>query len=155
MDGRAEPVITWPAPALILSNAGKGAAHTGFDRAFADLVSTARTFGLAAFAQRNAYTCGALGWFVSRLANEGLVGLAAANTHAMITVPGVTKPVYGTNPLAFAAPVGARPPAGPRPGLQRDRLRQHPQGDAGRPRPAARLGDRCRGPADHRARPPR
>jgi len=110
IDGAAVPVITRPAPAIILSDARNGAAHTGFDRAFGDLVSTARQFGLALFLQKNAYTCGALGPFVARLAEVGLVGLAATNGPALLAGSGGTRPVFCTNPLAFAAPVKDGPP---------------------------------------------
>jgi (2R)-3-sulfolactate dehydrogenase (NADP+) len=110
IDGKAQPVLTRPAPALILSDAQGGAAHPGFDLALDDLVVTASTFGLAAFVQRNAFTCGALGPFVARLAEEGLVGLAATNGPALMAGSGGTKPVFCTNPLAFAAPVADGPP---------------------------------------------
>ncbi|MBS3651220.1 Ldh family oxidoreductase [Pseudaminobacter sp. 19-2017] len=110
IDGAADAVITRPAPAIILSDARKGAAHPGFDRAFDDLVSTARSFGLAMFVQKNAYTCGALGPFAARLAEAGLVGMAATNGPALLAGSGGTRPVYCTNPLAFAAPVADGPP---------------------------------------------
>jgi (2R)-3-sulfolactate dehydrogenase (NADP+) len=110
IDGTAVPVITRPAPAIILCDACKGAAHTGFDRAFDDLVATARNFGLALFLQNNAYTCGALGPFAARLAEAGLVGLAATNGPALLAGSGGTRPVFCTNPLAFAAPVEDGPP---------------------------------------------
>ena len=110
IDGRATPLLTRPAPALILSDAQGGAAHPGYDLAFDDLVSTAKTYGMAAFAQRNSFTCGALGPFVSRLADEGLVGLAATNGPPVLAGSGATKPVFCTNPLAFAAPVAGGPP---------------------------------------------
>ncbi len=110
IDGKAEPVITRPAPAIILSDAAGGIAHLGFDRAFEDFVTTAHSFGLAAFVQRNAFTCGALGFFAGRLAEKGLVAFAATNGPAIVAPEGATKPVYCTNPLAFAAPrAGAAP----------------------------------------------
>ncbi|HHZ11073.1 MAG TPA: Ldh family oxidoreductase [Rhizobiales bacterium] len=104
IDGRATPAITRPLPAIFHSDAMGGAAHTGFDRVFDDLVAAARTLGVAVFAQRNAYTCGALGYFAGRLAGRGLVALAATNGPALIAPAGAAKPVYCTNPLAFAAP---------------------------------------------------
>lgn len=110
IDGTAMPTLTRPAPAIILSDANKGAAHTGFERAFDDLVATARGFGLALFAQRNAYTCGALGPFAARLAEAGLVGFAATNGPALLAGSGGTRPVFCTNPLAFAAPAAGGPP---------------------------------------------
>ena len=108
--GGAEPILTRPAPAMILSDACGGIAHAGFDRAFADLVATARTYGVALFSQKNAFTCGALGYFAGRLAQEGLVAFAATNGPAIIAPQGATRPVYCTNPLAFAAPRADGPP---------------------------------------------
>lgn len=108
--GKAEPLIARPAPAVILSDAAGGIAHLGFDRAFEDVVGTAHSFGLAAFVQKNAFTCGALGFFAGRLAERGLVAFAATNGPAIVAPQGATRPVYCTNPLAFAAPrAGAAP----------------------------------------------
>ena len=104
IDGAATPLISRPAPAVILSDAGGGTAHLGFDMAFEDLVAVAETFGVAIFSQKNAYTAGALGYFAGRLAERGLVGLAAANGPALLAGSGTTKPVFCTNPIAFAAP---------------------------------------------------
>lgn len=110
IDGKAEPVITRPALAAYLSDARKGAAHTGFDWTLDDLVKAARLFGIALFAQKNSYTCGALGWFTGRLAERGLVALAATNGPALLAGAGSTRPVYCTNPISFAAPVAGAPP---------------------------------------------
>ena len=110
IDGQALPEITRPAGAIILSNANGGAAHPGFDRAFDDLVDMAQKFGVAIFSQKNAYTCGALGYFAGRLAERGLVAIAATNGPALVAGAGGTKPVYCTNPLAFAAPAAGGPP---------------------------------------------
>jgi (2R)-3-sulfolactate dehydrogenase (NADP+) len=104
IDGKAEPVVTRPALAIYCSDACGGAPHPGFDRAFDDLARAARLFGIAAFAQKNAYTCGRLGYFTARLARRGLVALAATNGPALLAGSGSTRPVYCTNPLAFAAP---------------------------------------------------
>lgn len=105
IDGHAEPVITRPSLAVFVSDANGGAAHTGFDRAFGDLAKAARLFGVAIFSQRNAFTCGELGYFTARLAGEGLVSFAATNGPALLAGAGATKPVYCTNPMSFAAPV--------------------------------------------------
>ncbi len=110
IDGKAEPVVTRPALAVYLSDARRGAAHTGFDRVLDDLAKAAKLFGVAIFAQKNSYTCGALGWFTRRLAERGLVALAATNGPALMAGAGSTKPVYCTNPLSFAAPLANSPP---------------------------------------------
>jgi (2R)-3-sulfolactate dehydrogenase (NADP+) len=108
--GDATPAISRPAPAIILSDANGGAAHTGFDRAFGDIVETARRFGLSLFSQRGAYTCGALGYFAGRLADEGLVAFAATNGPALLAGSGGRSRVFCTNPMAFAAPQAGGPP---------------------------------------------
>ena len=109
--GDAEPELTFPAPAMIACDAREGVAQLGFDLAFADLASRATTFGLAAFAQRNAFTAGEVGYYPRRLAQAGLVAFAAANGPALITVPGAgATPLFCTNPFAFAAPVERGPP---------------------------------------------
>jgi (2R)-3-sulfolactate dehydrogenase (NADP+) len=110
IDGHALPVLSKPAPAIILCDAMGGTAHLGFDMAFGDVVAAARSSGVAIFSQRNAYTCGALGYFAARLSDTGLVALAAANGPALMAPPGVKKPVYCTNPIAFAAPQADRGP---------------------------------------------
>jgi (2R)-3-sulfolactate dehydrogenase (NADP+) len=110
IDGSAEPEITRPAPAIILSDAHGGAAHPGFDAAFEDIVEAAESFGLALFTQRNAFTCGSLGYFVGRLAERGLAAIAATNGPPLVAGSGSTKPVFCTNPMAFGAPVAGGPP---------------------------------------------
>ena len=105
IDGNAEPVITRPALTMYVSDARGGLAHTGFDRICNAFAKTARLFGVAIFTQRNAYTCGELGYFTGRLAGEGLVSFAATNGPALLAGAGSTKPVYCTNPMSFAAPV--------------------------------------------------
>jgi (2R)-3-sulfolactate dehydrogenase (NADP+) len=104
IDGKAEPVVTRPALAVYLSDARGGIAHTGFDRTIDDLAKAAGLFGVAIFSQKNAYTCGALGYFTGRLARKGLVSFAATNGPAVLAGAGSTKPVYCTNPMSFAAP---------------------------------------------------
>lgn len=110
IDGKADPAISRPALAVYLSDARRGIAHTGFDRVLDDLAKAAKLFGIALFAQKNSYTCGALGWFTGRLAERGLVAFAATNGPALMAGAGSTRPVYCTNPLSFAAPLAGGPP---------------------------------------------
>jgi (2R)-3-sulfolactate dehydrogenase (NADP+) len=110
IDGRADPVVTSPAPAAIHCDARGGIAQLGFDRAFDDLRRRAETFGLALFAQSGSYTTGELGYYPRRLAESGLLAFAATSGPALMTVAGAKTPVYCTNPLAFAAPLDEGPP---------------------------------------------
>lgn len=103
IDPTAEPVLTRPAPALIQSDARRGIAQLGFDRAFEDLCTTASDFGLSLFAQRAAFTSGELGYYTRRLARKGLVALAFTNGPPLLAPQGSSRALYSTNPLAFAA----------------------------------------------------
>ncbi len=110
IDGAAEPLLTSPAPAMILCDAKGGIAQLGFDRAYDDLAGRAQTFGIALFAQFGSYTTGELGDYARRLAEKNLVALAATNGPALMTVGGAKERVYCTNPIAFAAPLDIGPP---------------------------------------------
>jgi (2R)-3-sulfolactate dehydrogenase (NADP+) len=105
IDGDAEPVVTSPAPAAIHCDARGAIAQLGFDRVFDDLRARAETYGIALFAQKGSYTTGELGYYPRRLAEVGLVAFAATSGPALMTVAGARRPLYCTNPLAFAAPV--------------------------------------------------
>jgi (2R)-3-sulfolactate dehydrogenase (NADP+) len=106
INGHPSPTLSRPFPARLVSDADGGIAQLGFDIAFSDLVDAARSFGVALFTQTNSYTTGELGYYVRRLAGEGLVGLAVSNANAAV----VSKPggpaVFSTNPMAFGFPLG-------------------------------------------------
>lgn len=106
IDGRAAPKIARPFPAVISVDAQGGIAQTGFDLAFPTLIEQARALGVALFTQRNSYTAGELGYYVRRLAEKGLIALAATNGPALMAAAAGGQRVYCTNPLAFAAPGG-------------------------------------------------
>ncbi len=108
--GTAEPEIDFPTPAAIRVDAKGGIAQLGFDRAFDALIERTGLYGLAVFMQHNSYTAGELGYYARRLAEAGLVALAMSNGPALLTAGAGRKPVYGTNPMAFAAPVSNAPP---------------------------------------------
>jgi (2R)-3-sulfolactate dehydrogenase (NADP+) len=104
----AEPVITFPASALVQADARGGIAQLGFDRAFPELRQRACLHGVAIFAQRNSYTTGELGYYVRRLAAADLLALAMSNGPPLMAPAGIKRAVYSTNPVAFATPAGVR-----------------------------------------------
>lgn len=104
VDGRARPIWRRAAPAALIANAASGFSQPAFLAAFAELADTATVTGIAALAITNSYPAGVLGWFVERLARQGLMGLAFANAGAAVAPWGGREPLFGTNPLAFAAP---------------------------------------------------
>jgi (2R)-3-sulfolactate dehydrogenase (NADP+) len=110
VDGFATPVASRPRPSIMAIDAAHGFAFPALDVAVAELPELARTQGLAAGPIRRSHHCGAAGYSVERLAEQGLVGLIFANTPAAIAPWGGSRPVFGTNPVAFACPLPGRRP---------------------------------------------
>lgn len=104
MDGQAVPEVTRLSPGIIACDARGGSFHAGFEAAAHDLVAAARELGVAMFLQSGAFASGQLGWFAERLAIQGLVALAAINSHALLATQPGTGRVLGTNPLAYSLP---------------------------------------------------
>ncbi|MCO4272934.1 Ldh family oxidoreductase [Pseudarthrobacter sp. HLT3-5] len=99
-----QPRIHRSAPAVIDVDACNGLAQTAFEAALADLLEAARDAGMAALWVRRSYTCGELGYYARRLAQEGFIAMASANSPALMSIGGSPQPVLGTNPLAYGIP---------------------------------------------------
>lgn len=110
VDGRAEPRVERPRAGTVPADAGHCFAHPAFDRASPVLVSAARETGTATLAIRRSYSIGVVGHPVEDIAAEGLIALAFTNSPANMAPWGGRKPLFGTNPLAFAAPRAGKPP---------------------------------------------
>ena len=110
IDGFAAPTIATPAPAVLTVDAALGFAFPAIDRAIAALVPLARQQGVAVAGVRRSHHCGAAGWHVERLARQGVAALMFANTPPAIAPWGGRRALFGTNPIAFAAPVADREP---------------------------------------------
>jgi len=104
--GRAEPLIDHPSKVALRVDAQQGFPHLGADLARDDLAAAAHRSGIAIMALRNGYSCGALGYFARRLAEEhALAAIVAANAGpAVMPASGGRTPVFCTNPLAFGLP---------------------------------------------------
>jgi (2R)-3-sulfolactate dehydrogenase (NADP+) len=110
IDGAAEPVSSRPRPGIIAVDAARGFAYPALDLACEALPEIARSNGIALAGVRRSNHAGALGLYVERLAEAGLVALFFANTPEAIAPWGGRKAVFGTNPIAFAAPLPGRAP---------------------------------------------
>ena len=108
--GTAVPVMAEVAPGILRVNAKHGFAHPAFLLALPRFVEMANAQGVAALSISHSYSAGVVGWFVARLAAEGLVALAFANSSASIAPWGGRKAMFGTNPIGFAAPREGHPP---------------------------------------------
>ena len=110
VDGRAVPMSSRPRPAILAIDAAHGFAYPAIDLAIAGLPAIARQQGIAAAPIRRSNHCGVAGHHAERLAEAGLVALVFANTPGAIAPWGGRDPAFGTNPIAFAAPLQGRPP---------------------------------------------
>jgi|SRR5210317_106339 len=102
--GTAEPKIAKRSESAIVVDAAHGFCHAAYLHAEEPLVEAAREQGIATMVIHRSYSAGVLGWFMRRLAQQGLVGLMYANSSKAVAAQGGKVPFFGTNPLAFGAP---------------------------------------------------
>lgn len=110
IDGKAKPVATRPKPAVLAIDAAHGFAYPALDLALREAPEIARAQGILAVPIRRSNHCGAAGLPCEALAREGFVALLFANTPAAIAPWGGQRAVFGTNPIAFAAPLAGHDP---------------------------------------------
>jgi (2R)-3-sulfolactate dehydrogenase (NADP+) len=111
IDGKARPVMARPSPAVLAIDAACGFAYPAIDCAVAKLPELASKQGIAVASIHRSNHCGAAGLPCELLARRGLVALLFANTPGAIAPWGGGHAVFGTNPIAFAAPIDGRNPA--------------------------------------------
>ena len=111
VDGHATPDLVQRRPGTLLIDAKSGFAFPAIDLAVTELPKAAAQTGIAAAAVHRSHHCGVLGRHVERLAEAGLVALAFANTPDAMAPWGGRRRLFGTNPIAFAAPLKDAPPA--------------------------------------------
>lgn len=80
------------------------------DQAMGLAIEKAKRFGIGAVSVRHAFHFSGAFRYVLAAAEQGCVGVAAANTRPLMPAPGGAAPVVGNNPLALAAPVPGREP---------------------------------------------
>lgn len=106
----AEPLVLDHAPGIVRVDAGGGFSPLAFVAGLPALADKARHNGIAAMAINQCVHFSALWVELERIAELGLVGLACTPSHAWVAPAGGRKPVFGTNPIAFAWPRKGQPP---------------------------------------------
>ena len=109
VNGFATPKVIRSKPSVIAVDAASGFAFPALDLGVAAAVPAAKETGLAAVAVGHSHHFGVAGHAVERLTEVGLVGIAFGNSPAAIAPWGGSKPLFGTNPIAFAWPRTGRP----------------------------------------------
>jgi delta1-piperideine-2-carboxylate reductase len=106
----AKPELIDVSPALVRVDAKFGYSQLAFQMGSKVLVQKARQVGIAALSINNCYHFSALWPEVEYLAGEGLAALAMTPSHSWVAPAGGTKPLFGTNPIAFGWPRPGRFP---------------------------------------------
>jgi LDH2 family malate/lactate/ureidoglycolate dehydrogenase len=106
----AVPVVRELAPGVLQVDACRGFSPLALEVGRAPLAERARRQGIAALAVINSPHFAALWPEVEALAEEGLVAMAFVTALSYVAPAGGTKPLYGTNPMAFAWPREGAPP---------------------------------------------
>jgi len=104
VDGYARPLADRTAAATLRIDASNGFAFPAIALAIEEGGRIAAEAGIAAVAINRSHHAGVAGHPVEAAALRGLVALAFANTPAGIAPWGGRTAVFGTNPIAFAAP---------------------------------------------------
>ena len=106
----AVPQVRELAPAIVQVDGQNGFAPLALQIGGAPLAEKARRHGIAALAVTRIYHFAALWPEVEALAAQGLVAFAFTAAMSYVAPAGGSKPLYGTNPMAFAWPRAGHPP---------------------------------------------
>lgn len=104
VNGQAEPKVEDVAPSFVRVDAAGGFAQPALAAARELLMSKVRESGIALLAIRNSHHFAALWPDVEPYAREGLVALSFVNSMTCVVPHGGHSALFGTNPIAFAAP---------------------------------------------------
>jgi len=102
--GFAEPRVVSRQNAAVRIDAGNGFAFPAFDLARTELAGLVSESGIAAAGIFDSHHFGQAGYQVEQLAELGFVALVFGNSPKAIAPWGGHDAVFGTNPIAFAAP---------------------------------------------------
>lgn len=103
-NGKAKPRVEKLAPAVIRVHGDRGFAPLGQEIGLPVLAELARENGIAAMGHVDMYHVAALWPETETLAMQGLVAIACTPSFPYVAPSGASKPLYGTNPIAFAWP---------------------------------------------------
>lgn len=104
VDPDALPLISHPAPAVVQVDAQRAYSLLAFQEGLPHLADKAKRNGVAVLAINNCFHFSALWPEVEAIAEHGLAGIAMTPSHSWVAPAGGPRPVFGTNPLAFAWP---------------------------------------------------
>jgi (2R)-3-sulfolactate dehydrogenase (NADP+) len=104
VNGQAGPVISERRNGALRIDAVDGFAFPAIDLAISELSMLTVDYGISAASIFRSHHFGQAGYHAERLAQQGLVALVFGNSPQAIAPWGGSKGLFGTNPIAFAAP---------------------------------------------------
>ena len=109
---RARPniAIERRSPWALAVDGGNGMGHVVATRAMRAAIETCATVGIAVATVRHSTHLGAAGLYPLMAADRGYLGVAMVNASSTVAPWGSRRKLFGTNPIAVAAPAGRHPP---------------------------------------------
>ncbi|MFJ8864675.1 Ldh family oxidoreductase [Streptomyces sp. NPDC102473] len=109
-NARPEITVESTTPAAAVLDADRAPGPVALTAAAKEAVSRARTHGIATVGVRRTVHTGAIGYYVSKIAEQGLVGIGFVSGMPNMGYTGVKGAAVATAPLAVAVPAGSRAP---------------------------------------------
>lgn len=106
VNGKVEPEVSRPKPAVVKVDAKFGFAQPAFKRGLSEAINAAKENGIAQFSICHSHTCTSLGFFTEQIARQGLIAIGLTNASPIVAPPGGKTRTIGTNPIAFSVPDG-------------------------------------------------
>lgn len=108
MEPGARPELVRSKAAVALFDAHNGWGHHASRVAMDAAIEGAREAGCFTAVVRASNHFGIAGWYALRAADAGLIGISMTNASPLVAATRGVDPLVGTNPIAVAAPAGAR-----------------------------------------------
>ncbi len=107
---QADPKVVRENAVTALIDAGAGLGHPAAVMATRMAIEKAGANGIAAVSVTNSHHFGAAGYYAKMAARQGFISLVTSNARTIAVLPTrASKKVFGTNPIAFAAPARRNP----------------------------------------------
>ncbi len=104
VDGHVAPKLKKVGKAAFRIDAEHGFAFPAFNLAIDELSKLTPETGISAAVVTHSHHCGVLGYHAEKMARKGMIALIFSNSPKAMAPWGGKDAVFGTNPIAFAAP---------------------------------------------------
>lgn len=110
VNGKASPKVSHKTPAIVSVHGDNGYAPLAIERGVPALTEAAKKLGVAVMSMTHTHHFAALWPETEEIAAQGLIGMACVCYMPFVAPHGGNKPIFGTNPIAFAWPRPGKDP---------------------------------------------